>query len=436
MEDKTTQNADLYKDIEDWPPYTYRDYPEITPESLRSFVNFLRTENPSRLIMELQAWVSFCDSRCTFCYFPNEPFRKEMIDEYILALKKELKMYAETKHIKSSKFDEVVLGGGSASVLSSEQIIDLIAYCEKNFNVTRDRMVKVTGCTHNFDEKKLKSVFDYAKGARCVQADLGVQTFDDKLRKMLNIQDSAKEAEQMIRKARKLGLYACIDLMYNLPGQTLEVFRKDVEKAIELDAEGVDCYLLEVYPGTPLAKQIQSGKVPPQGSSDLARKMYLKAYDLFEKAGYKPNGHSRFSRVVEHFNERCVMGWPWSGILTTGAGCFMGYLGKYSYENVAPASAYIDMVNRNLFPIARLSVSSKEDDMKKAMMRLYIRQPVNKQRFRTLYGKSPEEVFPDKIKKLKDNGLIEVDDKEIRLTKKGDVWRYNIAWEFGPQEKV
>jgi oxygen-independent coproporphyrinogen-3 oxidase len=253
---------------------------------------------------------------------------------------------------------------------------------------------------------------------------------------MLNIQDSAKEAEQMIRKARKLGLYACIDLMYNLPGQTLEVFRKDVEKAIELDAEGVDCYLLEVYPGTPLAKQIQSGKVPPQGSSDLARKMYLEAYDLFEKAGYKPNGHSRFSRVVEHFNERCVMGWPWSGILTTGAGCFMGYLGKYSYENVAPASAYIDMVNRNLFPIARLSVSSKEDDMKKAMMRLYIRQPVNKQRFRTLYGKSPEEVFPDKIKKLKDNGLIEVDDKEIRLTKKGDVWRYNIAWEFGPQEKV
>ena len=94
------------------------------------------------------------------------------------------------------------------------------------------------------------------------------------------------------------------------------------------------------------------------------------------------------------------------------------------------------MVNRKMFPIAKLSVSSEIDEMGKTMMRLYIRQPVNKRRFRKLFGKSPEEVFPDTIKKLKDKGLIEVDDKEIRLTKKGDVWRYNIAWEFGPQEKV
>lgn len=434
MEDDTTQSSEVYKDIEDWPPYTYRDYPDITPENYRSFIDFLDTKNPSRLIMELQAWVSFCDSRCAFCYFPNEPFSKEKVDKYLLALKKELKMYAETKYIKSSKFDETVLGGGSSSVLSSDQLVDLISYCEKNFNVTEDRMVKVTGCTHNFDEKKLKAVFDYAKGARCVQADMGVQTFDDNLRKMLNIQDSAKEAERMIKATRRLGLYACIDLMYNLPGQTLEIFRKDVQKAIDLDAEGVDCYLLEVYPGTPLARQIQSGKVPPTGGSDVARKMYLEAYDLFEKAGYKPNGHSRFSRVVEHLNERCVKGWPWSGILTTGAGCFMGYLGKYSYENIGPSSAYIDMVNRKRFPIVRLSVSSEADDMRKTMMRLYIRQPVNKRRFRKLFGKSPEEVFPDAIKKLKAKGLIEVDDNEIRLTKKGDVWRYNIAWEFGPQE--
>ena len=436
LEDQTAKNPDLYNHMEDWPPYTYRDYPDVTPENFRSFLNFLGTENTSRLVMELQAWISFCDSKCTFCYFSNEIFRKEIIDEYLLALKKELKMYAETKYIRSSEFDEVVLGGGSPTVLSSDQLVDLISYCEKNFNVTENRMVKVTGCTHNFDEKKLKSVVDYAKNARCVQADLGVQTFDDGIRKMLNIQDSASDAERMIRNARKFGLYVCIDLMYNLPGQTVEVFRDDVKKALELDAEGVDCYSLEVIPGTPLAKQIQFGKVPPIGDADVAMKMYLEAYDLFEKAGYKPTGHSRFSRVMEHFKENCVRGWPWSGILTTGAGCFMGYLGKYSYENIEAASSYIDMVNREMLPLGKLSVSSEEDDMRKVMMRLYIRQPVSKQRFQKQFGKSPEEVFPATIKRLKEKGLIEVDDEEIRLTKKGDVWRYNIAWEFGPKSKV
>jgi len=183
-----------------------------------------------------------------------------------------------------------------------------------------------------------------------------------------------------------------------------------------------------------LAKQIESGKVPPIAGSDVAAKMYLEAYDLFEEAGYKPTGHSRFSRVVEHFKESCVVGWPWAGIFTSGAGCFMGYLGKYSYENIESSSAYIDMVRRGMFPIAKLSISSRDDEMRQVMMRLYIRQPVNKQRFLKQFGKLPEDVFPTTINRLEENGLIEVDDKEIRLTKKGDAWRYNIAWEFGPQK--
>jgi coproporphyrinogen III oxidase-like Fe-S oxidoreductase len=315
------EKLSVYDSRENWPPYTYRDYPSITSEVYSSYLEFLSTENSSKKVMELQPWISFCDSKCAFCYYPTAPYSHTRIEPYLIALKKELEMYAETKYVQTSLFDEIVLGGGTPSLLTAEQMIDLIGFCEKNFNTTEGYFIKVTGSSRSFDEKKLEAIAKYG----VYQVDMGAQTFDNKLRKTLNLPDSAENVEKEVKAARKLGLCVCIDLMYNLPGQTMESWVNSIKKAIELDVE-VDSYSLEVYPGTALEKQIMEGKVPPQGNANTEREMYLVAYDLFTKAGYKPVGHDRYSRVEWHVKENCLNGWPWAGILTTGAGCFMGYL--------------------------------------------------------------------------------------------------------------
>ena len=420
MKGKDTKILRAYEGAEHWPPYTYRDYPDVAPENLHSLIHFLGTENTSSEKKELQPWIPFCNSKCTFCYFPTELFSNDGIERYLLALKKALKMYAETRYVRSSEFNEIYFGGGTPSVMSSEQIADFLSYCERNFNISGDRMVKITGCTYGLDKKKLESMSDCGVD----QLDLGIQTFDDDIRKMVNLQDNAGEAERTVRTARKLGLRVSIDMMYNLPGQTVEVWRKDIQKALELDVESVDCYPLEIYPSTKLAKQLQSGEVSSIGDSDTETKMYLEAYNMFAESGYKPTCHNRFSRIADDFKEPCFE------ILGTGAGFFMGHLGKYSYVDVEPANAYINVVNSRRFPIAKLSVSSKEDEMRKMMMRLYIRLTVDKEEFRRRFGNLPEEVFTDAINRLKKKGLIEVDNRKIKLTKLGDLWRVNIAWEF------
>jgi oxygen-independent coproporphyrinogen-3 oxidase len=422
------KKMDIYSSRSNWPPYTYRDYPNTTPEMYNSFMEFLSTENTSNKLMELQPWISFCDSKCTFCYYPTAPYSKTRIEPYLAALKKELKMYAETKYVKTSLFDEIVLGGGTPSLLTAEQMIDLISYCEKNFNTSKDYFIKITGSSRSFDEKKLEAVAKYG----VYQVDMGAQTFDNKIRKILNIPDSSENLEKEIKTARKLGLCVCIDLMYNLPSQTIESWTNTIRKAIELDVE-VDCYSLEVYPGTILEKQLKSSKVPPLGDADTETKMYLTAYDLFTKAGYKAVGHDRFSRIEWHFKENCLNGWPWAGILTTGAGCFMGYLERYSYSNIEDTNKYMEAIQNGRFPIDKLSKSTDEDMMRKVMTRLYLRLSVDKQEFKQRFGKLPEEVFPDQIKRLRDKGLIEMDEKEIRITKLGDIWKGNIAWEFAPR---
>jgi coproporphyrinogen III oxidase-like Fe-S oxidoreductase len=431
----TTNSGDKsepYEEVENWPPYTYTEYPEVTEENIRAYREFLNKENQVGLKMELQPWVSFCDSKCTFCYFPNESFTKSITKPYVTALKKELEMYAKTRYIQTSIFDEVVLGGGSPTVLEADQLVEILEFCKDNFNLTDDVMVKVAGCTHNLTVDKLQAISDFAESvnSRCTQIDVGVQTFDDKIRKILNIVDSAEEASEVIKTVRDMGIYACIDLMYNLPGETMETVRTDVEKAMALQPEGIDYYALGIHPDTPLQKQVNSGKVPGLADSETEKKMYLEAYELFIKGGYKPTGHSRFSYVEEHFTESCVAGWPWAGQLTTGSGCFMGYLGPFSYLNISPARDYIDFVSKGVFPIAKLSVDSKEDTMRKVMTRLYVRQPVDKIKFKKEFGMTPEEAFPGAIERLVNKGLLEVDDKEIRVSKKGDLWRYNIVWEF------
>ncbi|MCW4019060.1 MAG: coproporphyrinogen III oxidase family protein [Candidatus Bathyarchaeota archaeon] len=429
MKNSTTQNkSEAYEERANWPPHTYRDYPDIKPETYQEFMEFLNTENTSGRLMELQPWISICDSRCAFCYVPTTATTKVQIEQYLKMLKKELLMYAKTKYIKTSVFDEIVLGGGTPSVLSAEQMIDLIDFCKANFNLNEEYFIKVSASSKTLDLKKIDKLAEYGT----YQVDMGAQTFDDGLRKLMCLPDSAENVEKAIRHARKLGLCVCVDFMYNFPTQTMESWIETLKKAIELDVE-IDCYSLHVDPGTALEKMIQNGVVPPQGDGDFEKEMYLAAYKLLTGAGYKAVGHDRFSRVEWHMRENCLNGWPWGGILTTGAGCFMGYLQRFSYSNADDINTYMSIVQSGKLPIQRLSKSTDDDMMRREMSRLYIRLPVSKQEFMEKFGKIPEDVFPRQLERLKAKGLIEIDDKEVRLTKQGEVWKGNIAWEFAPK---
>ncbi len=420
--------SDVYDSRTNWPPYTYRDYPDIKPETYKSFMDFLSTENTSKRLMELQPWISICDSRCAFCYFPTTATSKTNIETYLAALKKELEMYAKTRYVKTSVFDEIVLGGGTPSILTAEQMIDLIDFCKERFTTNDEYFIKVTGSSKSFDTKKIVKLAEYG----VYQMDMGAQTFDDNVRKLLCLPDKAEDVEKAIRTARKLGMCVCVDLMYNLPGQTVESWTATLKKAMELDVE-IDTYSLEVYPGTALEKAIKSGVIPPPGDAEHEKQLYLAAHRLLTDAGYRAVGHDRFSRVEWHYRESCLNGWPWGGILTTGAGCFMGYLQRFSYSNLEDINDYMNTVNAGRLPISRLSESSPEDMMRRTMTRLYLRLPVNKQEFKQKFGTTPESVFPQQLQKLKDKGLIEIDDKEVRITKLGEIWKGNIAWEFAPK---
>jgi coproporphyrinogen III oxidase-like Fe-S oxidoreductase len=417
--DYERHNGWPYDHVEHWPPMTYRDGVAPTSKILFDFDDFLNEENITQKKKQLQPWLPFCEGKCGFCYF-TVSCEKQNLAPYITALKSALSQYAEKRYIKSSVFSEIYVGGGSPSVISNTQIGDLLDFCRSTFNVSPDHRTKFTACTDGLSEDKIRAFHSN----HVDQLDVGIQTFDDSLRKILMLRDSSQNVERKLKSIKKQGLAVSIDLLYNLPGQTIEQWKADIRHALELEVESVDCYPLDLYPETILAKRIESGELPALGDASIELEMYLEAYKCFMDNGYRPTCHNRFSRVKEDFEK------PSSEVVGTGAGFFMGHIGRFIYSDIEDIEAYISRVKNKMFPIARLTEVSKEDEMKKAMMLVYARVPVDRFHFKSEFGRFPEEVFPNEIDKLKTQGLIEERNGKIQLTEKGDPWRFNISWEF------
>ena len=157
----------------------------------------------------------------------------------------------------------------------------------------------------------------------------------------------------------------------------MESWMNTLKKAIELDIE-VDCYALEVVPGTMLARQIKEGKMPTPGNTEFETQMYLNAYKLLTDAGYKAVGHDRFTgmliRIMPHRLAFCSSAHHWRRLL-------YGLLERFSYSNIEDINEYMAAVNAGRLPIARLAESPIEDMMRKVMTRLYLRLPVSKKEF-------------------------------------------------------
>ncbi|HTY75097.1 MAG TPA: radical SAM protein [Candidatus Nanoarchaeia archaeon] len=398
---------------------TYRNNLAPTPEAFKAFSNYLDKENKSKETKELQPWIPFCEGRCSFCYFPVN-CEKHKTATYVEAMKKALQQYAKSRYVQTSEFSELYIGGGSPSILAEKQITDILDFCRSSFNMSGDSVTKFTACTYGLTDKKIRLL----ASQKVDQLDMGVQTFDGEFREILSLRDGSNDSKQKLETVRKNGLGLSIDLLYNLPGQTVEQWKKDIKQALELEVESVDCYPLDLYANTPLARRIASGELPSAGDYKKELEMYLEAYDIFKENGYFPTCHNRFSRLKEDLEK------PSSEVVGTGAGFFMGNLGNFQYSDIEDVNTYIDTVNRGSLPLARLSTLSKEDEMKKAMMLIYVRVPVNRKDFKARFGKFPEDAFPKAIEELRRKGLIVEENGEIKLSEKGDPWRFNIAWEF------
>lgn len=277
--------------------------------------------------------IPFCRQKCSYCDFYSLPCGDEkQMDTYLEALLMQLGEYFPGS--SKTTVDTVYIGGGTPSVFGGKRL-------EKLLKALAKRVTLVSGCEITVEvnpESCDKKLFQRLKSVGVNRISMGVQSADDgQLRAIGRLHDfaGAKEAAELCRKYCTDNL--SLDLMYGLPGQTMESWQRSVEEILTLRPRHVSAYALKLEEGTPLQRQ---NPILPE--DDVQADMYLYAVDRLQKAGLRQYEISNFAwpGYQSRHNSRY---WDLSPYLGLGCGAHSYYGGK-RFSFVRDMDAYLDGV--------------------------------------------------------------------------------------------
>lgn len=233
--------------------------------------------------------IPFCAQRCVYCDFYFVTTKKSAAS-YIQALRKEITIYAE-KYGKQEPVETIYFGGGTPSRLHPDEVFSVLSTIEQSFDV-HAREIAFEVNPEDVDKDYLRSL----RAMGVTRLSIGVQSFFDSDLTFMNRSHNAQRSVSVIEEVRGAGFdNFSIDLIFGLPGQPLEYWGANLEKAVELGVPHVATYGLTVETNTPLYKSIQSGKVDATSDDDMAD-LFLFTMDYLEERGYHQYEVSSFAR--------------------------------------------------------------------------------------------------------------------------------------------
>jgi len=233
--------------------------------------------------------VPFCKQACHYCNFH---FSTSLTykNDFVNALLKEITLQKE--YIGKEKVETIYFGGGTPSLLLSEEIQEIIYRIRETFNVSADTELTLEANPDDIGSEILKSW----KRAGINRLSIGVQSFFDEDLQWMNRAHDAKDAGIAISLAREWGFSnISIDLIYGGPSLNNEHWKKNVEKALSFEIPHFSCYALTVEPKTPLYKMIRSKKVADTDPDQQAAQ-FLLLMKWMESAGYEHYEISNFAK--------------------------------------------------------------------------------------------------------------------------------------------
>ncbi|MCK5231589.1 MAG: radical SAM protein, partial [Desulfobulbaceae bacterium] len=181
--------------------------------------------------------IPFCHGHCLFCGFYQNMYRSDPARKYVDVLLKEMAQTSAEPFVKYKPFQAVYFGGGTPTALSAEDIHRMVTGVKTLFPLANDCELTFEGRFYDFDTDKINAALD----AGINRFSLGVQTFDTRIRKSIGRKEPGEQLIEKLSYLRDLGKAAIIiDLIYGLPGQTLEIWQKDIETYLDLGIDGCD----------------------------------------------------------------------------------------------------------------------------------------------------------------------------------------------------
>ena len=254
--------------------------------------------------------VPFCAAKCSYCDFYSLAGELSHMDAYVSHLCMQLEQAAA--RCCDNIVDTVYFGGGTPSLLGGARLAHIMRTIQNHFALTEDAEITAEANPDSMSDDFLQT----ARSAGINRLSMGIQSAcDDELRALGRIHTFA-EACDAFHRARQAGFSnLSVDLMYALPGQTMEQLGASIDALLALEPEHLSCYGLTVEPHTPLGRS--HPVLPPD---DVQADMYLMLCDRMNQAGFSHYEISNFAREPRFRSRHNSRYWKQSPYLGFGPG--------------------------------------------------------------------------------------------------------------------
>lgn len=356
--------------------------------------------------------IPFCKSRCIYCDFFST-VNKKMQERYVNALCREYTMRRHEILPQGASWDTIYIGGGTPSTLSIEHLRQLFTAFANDISP----MTKEVTIECNPDD----ITEEYAKALAQLpinRVSMGAQTFDDSRLRFLHRRHNSIQITQAVENLKCAGFSnISIDLMYGFPDETVDDFKRDIDKALLLDVPHISAYCLMYEEGTALYRMLEQNKIA-EIPEETEREMYDTLINSLCTSGYEHYEISNFARDGYRSQHNSSY-WNLTPYLGIGAAA-------HSFDGRATRSSnpphliiYIETLERGELPAVREHLSPAESYNDYTMLRLRTAGGIDLDEMEVRFGHEMRTKTEHTARQFLSSGLLTHDGNRLHLTRQG-----------------
>ena len=354
--------------------------------------------------------IPFCKRRCIYCDFFST-IQSEKKPTYIHALCQELEM--RKNYLEGEEIETIYLGGGTPSQLTEEELNEIFTSLYNIYKVKEDAEITLEANPDDLTPEYVSML----RRLPINRISMGIQTFQEETLKLLHRRHTARQAIEAFQRCRGAGFRnISIDLMYGLPGETLKIWKEDLQQAIALHPEHISAYHLIYEEGTALWKLRDEHQVE-EADEDLSVTLFKTLIDELKQAGYQHYEISNFCLPGLHSRHNSSY---WTGKKYLGCGpSAHSFNGSSRQWNIASLDNYLKGIasGKPNYEIEELDLYTRYNDFVITSIRTCWGMSLS--RLRSEYS---EELYRYCLRMAKshlEQGVLEIEEDTLRLTQEG-----------------
>jgi oxygen-independent coproporphyrinogen III oxidase len=358
--------------------------------------------------------IPFCLTKCSYCSFTSYPCPDRPPPGYPAAVVDQLILLASHPMVQPLTFGTIFFGGGTPTIYPAAELTTLLRKGLELLNFTGPLEISTEANPNTVNLVKLKAL----RQGGVNRLSIGVQSFSDSVLAAIGRSHTAAEAHGAIALARQAGFENLnLDLIYGLPGQSLQTWRTSLEAALTHEPEHLAIYELMVEENTPFAERAGRGDlILPAEEVVLA--MEEETCRLLAGHGYRRYEISNFARPGYECRHNLNY-WQNGSYLGLGAGA-VSCLDSIRIRNVAEPKLFMNLTSSGEPPFAEAEVLPPGASFRETViMGLRLLDGIAVTELKKRFGWTPAEYYGDTLARLHREGLVATENGCLRLTPQG-----------------